>query len=79
LKKFAKEKIQYITGIKNIAASTMVINVADMTLLFNLVSKYKLKEFVATARSRATNIAFKNGLKSSTIKKTVTVAIKIKK
>ena len=76
---FAIAKIQYKTGIKNIQAKvTLITKVAD-NLLFNLFSKYNVTEFVATAKSRATNIAFKNGLNNSIIKNIVTAAIKIKK
>jgi len=72
-------KIQYITGMKNIDASVIVITTEDIALLFNLFSKYVVKELVATVKSSATNIGFKNGLKSSTIKNIVIAAIKIKK
>jgi hypothetical protein len=79
LKKFAKEKIQYKTGIKNSAVNPTVINPLDKILLLNFSSKYKLSELVAIANNTDTKIAFKNGSKSSTIKKIITIAIAIKK
>jgi hypothetical protein len=79
LKKFAKEKIQYKTGIKNRAVNPIVINPLARILLLNFSSKYKLNELVAIANNTDTKIAFKNGSKSSTIKKIITIAIAIKK
>ena len=51
----------------------------EIILLFNFSSKIKVKVLVAIASNEATQIAFKNGLKSSTIKKIITIAIAIKK
>jgi hypothetical protein len=79
LKKFAKEKIQYKIGIKNSAASPIVIKVVENILLFNLFSKKRVKELVAIVNKTDTQIAFIKGLKSSTIKKIITIAIATKK
>ena len=79
LKKSAKENIQYKIGIKNSDVNAIVIIDVAKKRLFNLFSKYKVKELVATANKSDTQIAFKNGLKSSTIKKIITIAIAIKK
>jgi hypothetical protein len=79
LKKFAKEKIQYKTGIKNSDVNPIVINDVANILLLNLFSRYTVTELVATANKIETKIDFKNGLKSSTIKKIITIAIATKK
>ena len=79
LKKFANEKIQYRIGTKNIDANPIVIIELARILLFNFLSNKWVREFVATANKIETLIAFKKGLKSSTIKKIITIAIAIKK
>ena len=64
---------------KNRDVSIIVIIEVEIILLFNFSSKIKVKVLVAIASNEATQIAFKNGLKSSTIKKIITIAIAIKK
>jgi hypothetical protein len=48
-------------------------------LLFSLFSKYAVNELVATANKSDTQMAFIKGLKSSIIKKIITIAIAIRK
>jgi hypothetical protein len=79
LKKFAKENIQYIIGTKNKDVRATVIIVDAITLLFNFFCTYCVNVFVAIANKIDTQIAFKKGLKSSTIKNIITIAIAIRK
>jgi len=75
LKKLINEKIQYKIGIKNSAASAIVINDVAAILLLDFFSKKSVKELVATVNNIDTRIAFKNGLNNSTIKNIITIAI----
>ena len=77
--KLANEKIQYITGIKKIAARIMVISTALKVWLFNLKVKKDSIEFVAIDNIKATKIAFKKGWKSSTRKNKTPKVIAIRK
>jgi uncharacterized protein (UPF0128 family) len=77
LKKLINEKIQYKIGIKNSAASAIVIKDVAAILLLDFFSKNSVKELVATVNNIDTKIAFKNGLNNSTIKKIITIAIAI--
>jgi len=79
VKKSANENIQYKIGIKNSDVNAIVIIAVAKNLLFKLFSKYKVKVLVATTNKSDTKIDFRNGSKSSTIKKIITIAIAIKK